>query len=112
MSKLFFDHLIVFDEIELIIKKNTQTVEEKEELWELIDEMVHHKVLEVILDRLPRGSHEEFLELFHQRPHDETTIIGYLKRKINENVEEILKQELGSFAFDLLEEIKAGKMKR
>ena len=68
MSKLFYDHLITLDEIEVVIKKNASSKEEKEELWALVDEIVTHKVLEKVLDKLPREHHEEFLELFHKCP--------------------------------------------
>ncbi|MFI5241065.1 MAG: hypothetical protein ACHQUA_01390 [Microgenomates group bacterium] len=111
MSKLFFDHLIVLEDVDKKIKESTDSSEEREEMWGLVDEIVHHKVLETILDRLPRESHEEFLDLFHKSPHNEELIIGYLKGKISQNIEEILRQELGNLAYDLLEEIKVSNNK-
>ncbi len=105
MSKLFFDHLLSLDKIDKEIKKSAKTVEEREELWALVDEIVHHKAISAILEKLPRDKHEEFLELFHKSPHDEDIIFGYLREKIGENFEEILRQELGDVAFELLEEI-------
>jgi hypothetical protein len=107
MSKLFFDHLIVFDEVEIIIKKTASSKEEKEELWSLVDEYVNHKVIEKILDRLPKENHEEFLELFHKCPHDEIVIFGYLNEKTGKNIEEELKNELEIISKDLLKEIKS-----
>jgi len=106
MSKLFFDHLISLDEVAAEIKKSAKTTEEREEMWSLIDEIITHKALDVILGRLERHHHEEFLEIFHKCPHDEVIIFGFLKEKVGENIEEILKQELGGVAFDLLKEIK------
>ena len=106
MSKLFFDHLIILKEVDVYIKKNASSKEEQEELWGLVDEIVSHKALDVILGRLHRDYHEEFLDMFHKSPHDEDLIFGYLKEKIGENIEDILKQELGTVAFDLLKEIK------
>ncbi|MGA3291808.1 MAG: hypothetical protein ABSC49_01525 [Candidatus Microgenomates bacterium] len=105
MSKLFFDHLIVFDEIEVVIKKTATSKEEKEELWGLVDEIVNHKVVEKVLDRLPRENHEEFLELFHKSPHDEEIIFGYLKSKIGENVEKELQKELENVSSEILKEL-------
>lgn len=105
MSKLFFDQLIVLDDVESEIKKVAKSPEEREELWHLVDEMVHHKVLGCILDRLPRGSHEEFLDKFQTAPYDEG-LIGYLKEKIGENIEELIKGEVGGLAYELLEEIR------
>jgi len=108
MSKLFFDQLLVLDEVEGEIKKIAKTREEKEELWGLVDEMVHHRVLGCVLDRLPRENHEEFLEMFHTSPQDES-LLGYLKEKIGDNIDELIRQEIGDLAFELLEEIRAEK---
>lgn len=106
MTKLFFDHLIVLDQVEIEIKKSAKTKEEQEELWGLVDEIISHKALDVILGRLERHHHEEFLDIFHKNPHDETLIFDYLKEKIGDNIEDILRAELGNVAFDLLREIK------
>lgn len=107
MSKLFFDHLIVLDEVELEIKKTGVSKEEQEELWGIVDEIVHHKVFDAILSRLPREHHEEFLGMFHAAPHDEKFIFEYLKVKIGDNIEDLLKQELGGLAFDLLKDLRS-----
>jgi hypothetical protein len=107
MSKLFFDHLVEFEEIEKQIKKVAKTSEEREELWGLVDEIIHHKVIGCILDKLPRQHHEEFLELFHKSPHDEELLFGYLRKKVGDNIESLIKQEIGGLASELLEEIKS-----
>lgn len=107
MSKLFYDHLIVFEEIEKVIKKTSSTKEEKEELWILVDEVINHKVMEKILDKLPKEHHVEFLELFHKCPHDEITIFGYLKEKTGKDIETVLKKELSEISKELLETISA-----
>lgn len=106
MSKIFFDNLLQLDEVEEQIKKIAQTQDEREELWGIIDQIVHHKVFDSILSKLPKESHHEFLELFHNHPHDEDLIFGYLASKIDINIKEILKQELGGLAYELLEETK------
>jgi hypothetical protein len=105
MSKLFFDQLIVLDEVDKEIKKVASSKEEQEELWQLVDEMVHHRVMGCVLDRLPKLHHEEFLAKFNAAPHDES-LLDYLKEKIGENIEELIKQEVGDLAFELLEEIR------
>jgi len=109
MSKLFFDHLVVLDEVEVEIKKSAKTKEEQEEMWGLVDEIITHKALDVILGRLHRDHHEEFLGIFHKCPYDETLILGYLKGKVGENIEDILRQELGNITYDLLKEIKGSR---
>jgi mRNA-degrading endonuclease RelE of RelBE toxin-antitoxin system len=109
MSKLFFDHLIYMEEVEFEIKKTASSKEEQEELWGLVDEIVVHKVIGKVLDKLPRKHHEEFLELFHKSPHDEEIIFGYLKSKAGENIEVVLKEELENISSDILNEIKSSK---
>lgn len=110
MSKIFFDHLIKLEIVEAEIKKASKTPEEKEELWKIVDDIVNHKALGFILDKLPIQHHGEFLEKFHQAPHD-TNLINYLSEKIGENIEELLRQELGNLAYELLNEI-GGKTKK
>lgn len=112
MSKIFFDHLIRLEIVEAEIKKASKSPEEKEELWKIVDDIVNHKALGFILDRLPIQNHDEFLEKFHQAPHS-TDLFNYLNEKIGENIEELLRQELGNLAYELLSEIseKAEKKK-
>ncbi len=105
MSKLFFDHLVELKEIEKQIKKVAKSQEEKEELWGLVDEMVHHKVMGCILDKLPKDNHEEFLGLFHKSPHDGELIFAYLRKKIGDNIEELIRQEIGDLSTDILKDI-------
>lgn len=105
MSKLFFDSLVTLGDVDSEIKKIAKSKEEKEELWQIVDEMVHHRVMGCVLDRLPKENHSEFLERFEAAPYDES-LMDYLKEKIGENVEELIKQEIGSLAFELLEEIR------
>lgn len=105
MSKIFYDHLIVFEDIDKEIKKAATSPEEKEELWQLVDEIVHHKVLQKILDTLPKENHEEFLGMFEETPYD-NSLMDYLNQKVTGNIEEIIKQEIGSLAFEILDEIR------
>ena len=105
MSKLFYDHLIVLTQVEAEIKKTAQTTEEKEELWKLVDEIIHHRVMETVLDKLPRNHHEDFLTKFHEAPHDES-LMDYLTGQIGENVEELIRREIGELAYELIEDIR------
>ena len=41
MSKLFFDHLVSLEEVEIEIRKNASSKEEREELWKLVDGIVN-----------------------------------------------------------------------
>lgn len=105
MSKVYYDSLLDLEEVEKAIKKASASIEERDELWQIVDEIVHHRVMGCILDNLPVEHHGEFLERFEKAPHDES-LLEYLKEKIGQNVEELFKQELGDLAFELLESIK------
>ena len=105
MSHIFYDRLIVFEEVEAEIKKVAKTPEEKEELWREVDEIVHHRVMGCILDRLPREHHQEFLERFHKAPYDEG-LIPFLTERIGEDTEEFIKIETENLKKEILAEIK------
>ena len=66
MSKLYYDRLIVFEEVEAEIKKVAKTSEEKEELWREVDEIIHHKLMGCVLEKLPCEHHHDFLEKFEK----------------------------------------------
>jgi len=106
MSKLYYDNLLDLGEVERAIKKASPSAEERDELWQIVDEIVHHRMMGCVLDNLPLKDHSEFLEKFEQSPHDEG-LLGYLKEKIGENVEELLRQELGNLTYEILQEIKS-----
>lgn len=107
MSKLFYDHLINLEDLEEAMREHALEPEEKEELHQLIDEMIHHRVLGCILDQLPREHHEEFLNRFHNAPHD-TRIVVFLQIKTPKEVdiEEKILEEVQKLKQELLEEIK------
>ena len=105
MSKIFYDHIVSLGDVEKEIKSIAPTHGERAELWQIVDEIVHHKTLGCIFDHLPHEHHEEFLVKFHEAPHDES-LLGYLKEKIGENIEEIIKQELGGLTYELLSVIR------
>lgn len=103
--KIFYDKLIVFEKIEAEIAKVSQSKEEKEELWRIVDEMIHHKVLDMILKKLPKDQHQEFMDKFLAAPHDES-LLDYLSAKIGDDAEKLIKKEMDALASEILKEIK------
>jgi hypothetical protein len=101
---LFYDHLIIFEDFESEIKDVVETSEEKEELWQLVDEIIHHTVLDCILDRLPEEHHHDFLCMFHKCPYDET-LLDFLNELIEESIESVITEEVDSLKKELLLEI-------
>ncbi len=83
--KLFYDHLVMIDEVFAEIDLLEISNDEKKEMRQLIDEMAHHAVLTHVLDILPRDHHEDFLTRFHAAPHD-LSIIKYLEKKIEKDI--------------------------
>ena len=104
MSKLFYDHLIILEELDHHIKHTAETPEEKEELWSIIDEIIHHRVIGCILDKLPEEDHYEFLDKFHSMPHD-SGLITYVNHRIDDDIEDAIKSEIADIKEELLEEM-------
>lgn len=108
MSRVFYDHLIIIEEVEYLIRMSVEDYEEKEELWRLVDEMIHNRVLACIFDRLPKKNHTEFLDRFHSAPHD-ISHFDFLNSKTGEDIEEIIRNEIKSLSDEILIELKKTK---
>lgn len=104
MSKVFWDNYLELDKVDKHIKALSKTHEEKLELWQLVDEMVHHRVLGCILDHLPESTHEEFLQKFSEAPHDEKLIV-YLKEKMKKDVVVLIKEAVAVLVMELIGEL-------
>jgi hypothetical protein len=102
MSRIFYDHLIILNNLELKIIDLELEPEEKEAINQLVEETVHYRVMTKILDLLPKDYHEEFLDFFYQAPHEEN-LLSYLQEKI-EDIEAIIKKEIDDLEKTLLEE--------
>jgi hypothetical protein len=111
MSRIFYDHLIILEEVEFHINKVAKTPVEKEELWGLVDEIVHHRVLAAILAKLPEENHSDFLNRFHSAPFDDN-LMSYLNEKINEDVEVFISSEVESLSGELLRLLEDTKKKK
>lgn len=107
MNKIFYDHLVVREEIIAELDKHVIAVEEREELVQLVDENLHHHVLDVILSSLPVEKHEEFLVRFHNTPFDER-LLDYLK-EMDKDIEEKITEVAKKVKSELLAEIKRAK---
>lgn len=101
MSTLFFDKLITLDKLDIHIKKKYQSNEERQELWQMVEEIIHHKVMGCCLDHLPKENHNEFLDKFHKSPYDEN-ILTFLSDKTKKDMKKIIKEEIKLLTKDLL----------
>jgi hypothetical protein len=105
MSKLFYDNMLDLSQVEKEIKKHVKDAEAREEVYHLIDEIVHHRVLGCILDKLPAANHKEFLSRFSEKPHDQT-LVKYLSERIATDVEVFIREEMVMLGTELLQLVK------
>ncbi len=103
MSKLFYDHILELEELEVQLRDIVETEEERHELWHLIDDIIHHEVLGCIFDHLPYDHHEEFLTKFHEAPYDEGLII-FVNEKAGIDIENLLLKRINELQEDLLKD--------
>lgn len=99
---LFYDHLITLEDLERELKDVVETPEEREELWHLIDEIIHHRVLHCVLDHLPHDHHETFLTRFHDCPHDHT-LLPFINDLTNNDLTELIIGEISSIQDEILQ---------
>lgn len=111
MSKLFFDHLIVLTRVDSHVKSIAESMEEREELWQLVDELVHHRVMDLILGHLPEAHHEEFMEKFTEFPYEERLFI-YLNEKTGKDLEKVITEEMKILEDEILSDLKPKKKKK
>jgi len=104
MSKIFYDHLIILEEVEAEIKDMAETSEEREELWQLVDEIIHHRVLGCIFGCLPEEHHHHFLTLFHKTPYD-CELIHFVNELTEMDIEDVISGELNELQKELLLEM-------
>jgi len=104
MTKIFYDHLTQISEVTDKLNRHKISVEEREELIQLVDENIHHRVLNVILKNLPKEKHEEFLIKFHHKPHD-PGLLDYLMQEIGD-IEKIITAEANQVKKEILACIK------
>jgi len=102
MSKLFYDHLIVIEEINNTLVALELPEEDYNETLSIIDETVHHHVLDVILTHLPNEHHETFLEQLASAPHDKSILI-FLNEKSPVDIEEEIAKTIDKLKEELLE---------
>lgn len=93
--------------LEKIINNSAKTKEEKEELWKIVEEIVHHKVMNCILDNLDRHHHEEFLDKFSKYSISEFSenIVEYLEEKSNKKISDEIRKTISKIETEILKEL-------
>jgi len=104
MSKLFFDDIITFERISVVIGNTTQSEEERHELWKVVDDIVYHEVLHFILAALDEKHHAEFANMIQIKPYD-SHIIQYVSYKTGRKIKSELKRHLKDLEQQILESL-------
>lgn len=78
MTRVFYDHLVLIQDVILELDVHDLDLEEREELLDLIDQTIHHSMLDLILTHLPSDRHSEFITKFQTAPYD-LALLDYLK---------------------------------
>lgn len=104
MSKIFYDHLLSFEKLNDYIKVNCLSSEEREELWNLVDELLHYRVLTCILENLSEEYHYDFLEMFYSNPYDER-ILNFLGERIDKDIKILIQEETNLLLAEIFSEI-------
>jgi hypothetical protein len=104
MSRVFYDHLLELENLSSHINEICETEEERVELWHIIDEIIHHRVLGCVLDHLSIEHHEPFVERFKNEPHNEELIV-FINGKIEHDIEEKIMENVKILQEELLREL-------
>jgi hypothetical protein len=109
MSKIFYDHLVIREEIDFELNRYHISAVEKDEIIDIIDQTLHHHILNVILNYLPKDKHDEFITKFHSSPGDET-LIEYLKIHAHPEIETEIKKQAAKVKKEILADIKKSSL--
>jgi len=108
MSQLFFDHLILIEEVSSQLDEFTLDPEEKAEIIDLIDQTLHHHTLNVIFNLLPIEKHADFVDMFKKTPHDKA-LLEYLKKEIKTDIEAEIKKQAERIKKEIMVEVHKAK---
>lgn len=109
--KLFYDHLILIEEIEITLITHQVTREECEEILELVDKTMHSEIIQTILKHLPTHHHEVFLTRLHTVPHDRS-IMTFLKEHTVVDIEKEILNTADRVKKGIIREIELAKIKK
>lgn len=109
-NKIFYDHLILFEEISAELEPYSDNIQDLAELMELVDRHLHHHTLNVIFTHLPAHHHEEFISLFSANPEDEK-LLDYLRERISVDIEKEISEKAAKIKKEILAEIKSREKK-
>ena len=102
MSKIFYDHLVGIDEITVLVDSDLALV---------IDNTMHHHILDEILTHLPVEHHKSFLEKLSHAPHDPGLLI-FIQEVTVIDIEKAIKNRAKAVKKELLHTIRSSRKNR
>ena len=102
MSRIFYDHLTMFEKIAPKVGMHMSSPIERGEIWHIIDELTHHRVVHLILEKLPLEHHEKFLQKFAKAPYD-NRIVHFLEEHLGDDIQQVIASDLALFEEEILQ---------
>ncbi|MBX4205761.1 hypothetical protein KW795_01045 [Candidatus Microgenomates bacterium] len=101
MSQIFWDQYLDLDDINREIIQISSSTDERDELSQIVDGIIHHRLMSCILGNLEEADHEEFLLMFAKAPHDQN-LTEFLKDRIKSDFVQLIKLEVEKIRQEIL----------
>jgi|SRR5581483_8348827 len=93
------------EKLEKIIKQSSANSDEKEELWTVVQEIVHHRIIGCILDNLDKSHHEAFMSKYLDKKNIDEEIISFLEEKEGKEITHKLHNTIQEIEEEILKEL-------
>lgn len=110
MKKHFYQQIIVIDSIHLGLETLDLSPEEKQELVEIVENNMHHIVVDTVLSELEENDKKTFLALITQPDQKHDLIWAFLEMKVDQ-AEVKIKEAVKAFEAEILKDILELKVK-
>jgi hypothetical protein len=102
MHALFLDHYLNIDTLEKRINSLAESFEDRSNLWEIVDGIIHYQLLSFIFSVLEPKDHQFFFDLYKQAPYD-LNIVAVVKQQTDIDLAPLIKNESERLQQELLE---------
>ncbi len=108
MSLIFYDRWLDLERLEKKVKKTIGKNEDFAEVCQIIDEIIHYRIIISILKVLPQEHHRDFALLLAKNPAGEE-ILDFLKDKTKEDIMKVVKEAILFLTLELAGIFSSGK---
>lgn len=106
--KVFYSHLLVnYGELAATMERLSISRPEKLKATELINQTIHHGVVDAILEHVDDRHHERILTRIKAAP-DDPGILDLVNQLAEDDIELILKRRIAAMHLDLMEDLLGG----